>query len=72
MVQSHNDDGSIRALIGVSMTTTHGYPLNFIWNTTGKTRNANKWGHYGVRKATNDFLFKALETNGLFTSSGVY
>jgi hypothetical protein len=67
-VWSHSDDGSVMGLVGISRSTTKGYPLNFVSNFMGKTRNANQWGYYGTRDARNMFLLDALNTTtrGLF------
>jgi hypothetical protein len=67
-VYSHAPDGSVMGLVGISRSSTKGYPLNFVWNATGKTRNANQWGLFGSRRADNAFLFEALNvtTKGLF------
>jgi hypothetical protein len=63
-VYSHGADGSVQGLVGVSRSSTKGYPLNFVWNATGKTRNANQYGLFGSRRADNAFLFEALNTAG--------
>ena len=67
-VYSHGPDGSVLGLVGISRSATKGYPLNFVWNAAGKTRNANQWGLFGTRGADNAFLFTALNTTtrGLF------
>jgi hypothetical protein len=62
-VESHSADGSILFLVGVPKDARGSrYPLPFISNAAGRTRNANKWGRYGYRKADSLFLTTALET----------
>jgi hypothetical protein len=61
-VHGHNDDGDVAAFVGISRTTTRGYPLNFVWNSKGSTFNR---GHHSSRPASNAFLLRALETTVL-------
>jgi hypothetical protein len=67
-VYSHSADGSVMGLVGISRSSTKGYPYNFIFSASGRRRVANQWGHYGSTHADNAFLFEALNvtTKGLF------
>jgi hypothetical protein len=64
---SHGPDGSVLGLVGVPLGTRGGrYPLNFVANPRGATRNANRVDgvirHYGFRPAADRFLTAALHS----------
>lgn len=61
-----NPDGSILGLVGVPLRSGSRYPLPFVVNASGRTRNANRLKgvtrHYGYRTAAAKFLSDALAT----------
>lgn len=62
----HNPDGTILGLVGVPLRSGSRYPLPFVSNPSGRTRNANRVRgvvrHYGYRPAAAKFLSEALAT----------
>jgi hypothetical protein len=62
----HDASGRILGLVGVPLSGGSRYPLDFVVNERGVTRNANKAGghvhHYGTRPAVNAFLIRALNS----------
>jgi hypothetical protein len=59
-------DGTIFGMVGIPLNQGSRYPLPFVSNPKGTTRNANKVNgqvrHYGSRAAANKFLLRALES----------
>ena len=67
VARQHQPDGVLLGMVGVPLGTRGGrYPLNFVSNPKGSTRNANRVGgvvrHYGLRPAANRFLLAALRS----------
>ena len=63
VAQTHkqaDDTGYVLGLVGVPLRAGSRYPLPFVDNEQGVTRNANARGHYGFRPAVNRFLQRAL------------
>lgn len=58
VTDKHADDGAVRGLVGVPLHLGSRYPLPFIDNPSGRTRNRN--GTF--RRADNAFLLRALES----------
>lgn len=65
IAHQHQPDGVLLGMVGVPIKGGRGgnrYPLMFICNLRGSTRNANQYGHYGYRVAQNYFLLRALQS----------
>lgn len=61
IARQHDDaTGVVLGLVGVPLHAGSRYPLPFISNPRGSTRNANQHGHYGYRAAQDRFLLVAL------------
>ena len=64
--RQHHPDGTLLGMVGIPLVKGSRYPLPFVNNPKGETRNANKIAgvvrHYGYRRADNEFLLKALNT----------
>lgn len=58
--EHHTTDGRVLGLVGVPLRAGSRYPYDFVANMWGVTRNANQYGHYGLRPARNYFLSRAL------------
>jgi hypothetical protein len=56
----HAADGTLLGMVGVPLVAGSRYPLRFVDNPKGVTRNASKRGRYGTRSAANRFLVAAL------------
>jgi hypothetical protein len=66
LAHQHRPDGTVFGMVGVPLSKGSRYPLPFVDNPRGATRNANKAGgrtrRYGYRRAADRFLLDALNS----------